>query len=72
METYTGIALRQRKTDLKTYIETLRDERNPGDEITFYLLAHMYHRHIFIYTKDWWWTTVLFVMPIEERDIIVK
>ena len=72
METYTGIALRQRKTDLKTYIETLRDERNPGDEIAFYLLAHMYRRHIFIYTKDWWWTTVLFVMPIEERDVIVK
>ena len=72
METYTGIALHQQKTDLKTYIESIRDERNPGDEITFYLLAHMYRRHIFIYTKDWWWTTVLFVMPIEERDVIVK
>ena len=72
METYTGMALRQRGTDLRTYIETLRDEKNPADEIALYLLANMYRRHIFIYTKEWWWSTVLFVMPIEERDVIVK
>ena len=32
----------------------------------------MYRRHVFIYTKEWWWTTVMFVMPIDEKDVIVK
>ena len=66
------ITLRQWQTDLKTYLESLRDERNPSDEIAIYILANMYHRHVFIYTKDWWWTTVMYVMPIDERDVIVK
>ena len=72
IETCTGIALQQRKTDLKSYLENIRDERNPGDEISIYILACMYRRHVFIYTKDWWWTTVMFVMPIDEKDVIVK
>ena len=71
IETCTGIALRQRNTDLKSYLENIRDEQNPGDKIAIYILACMYRRHVFIYTKDWWWTTVMFVMPIDE-DVIVK
>ena len=70
--TCTSIALQQRNTDLKSYLENIRDERNPGDEISIYILACMYRRHVFIYTKDWWWTTVMFVMPIDEKDVIVK
>ena len=66
LETCTGIALRQRNTTLGTYLENIRDERNPGDEIAIYILANMYRRHVFIYTKEWWWTTVMFVMPIDE------
>ena len=72
LETYTGIALRQCNTTLRSYLEEIRDERNPGDEIVIYILANMYHRHVFIYTKEWWWTTVMFVMPIDEKDVIVK
>ena len=72
LETCTGIALRQRNTALGTYLENIREGRNPSDEIAIYILANMYHRHVFIYTKEWWWTTVMFVMPIDEKDIIVK
>ena len=72
LETCTGIALRQRNTTLGAYLENIRDERNPGDEIAVYILANMYRRHVFIYTKEWWWTTVMFVMLIDEKDVIVK
>ena len=72
LETCTSIALRQRNITLGTYLENIRDERNPGDEIAIYILANMYRRHVFIYTKEWWWTTVMFVMPIDEKDVIVK
>ena len=72
LETCTGIALRQRNTDLKSYLENIRDERIASDEISIYILANMYRRHVFIYTKEWWWTTVIFVMPIDEKDVIVK
>ena len=72
LETCTSIALRQRNITLGTYLENIRDERNPGDEIAIYILANMYRRHVFIYTKEWWWTTVMFVMPIHEKDVIVK
>ena len=72
LETCTGIALRQRDTNLGNYLEYMRDERNPGDEIAIYILANMYRRHVFIYTKEWWWTTVMFIMPIDEKDVIVK
>ena len=64
LETCTSIALRQRNTTLHNYLENIRDERDPGDEIAIYILANMYRRHVFIYTKDWWWTTVMYVMPI--------
>ena len=72
LETCCGIALRQRGISLKAYLENLRDERNHGDELSIYILANMYRRHVFIYTKEWWWTTVMYAMPIEEHDVIVK
>ena len=72
LETCTGIALRQCNTTLRNYLEYIRDERNPGDEIAIYILANMYRRHVFIYTKDWWWTMVMYVMPIDEKEVIVK
>ena len=41
-----------------------------GDEITLYILSRMYRKHTFIYTQMFWWTSILYTLPVQERDLV--
>ena len=72
LEVCTKAAMEQQNTTLKQWIKFMQDERNPGDEIAIYILAKMYRCHIFVYTKMFWWTTLLYTPLVKESDLIGK
>ena len=37
-----NIALRHRNTTLRAWLNSMADEHTPGDELTLYVLTHMY------------------------------
>ena len=32
----------------------------------------MYRKHVFVYTKMFWWTTILYTLPITEQELILQ
>ena len=72
IKTATNIALSQRRIELKEWIQEMSDEKTPGDEIALYILCKMYRRHVFVYTRKWWWTTLLYTMPSSADELIKK
>ena len=72
IECATNVAMTQRRIELKEFLQEMQDERTPGDEITLFILCKMYRRHAFVYTKKWWWSSLLFTLPAKEEDLIAK
>ena len=50
----------------------MQDEKTPDDEIALYILCKMYRRHIFVFTRKWWWTSLLYMMPTTADELIPK
>ena len=55
---YTAFTLRQRGKSVANWLNDIRSENTPGDEIAIYCLSNMYLRHIFVKTSKLFWTTV--------------
>ena len=72
LEDVCKIAMEQRKTCLKNWINEMASEQKPGDEIVLYILSKMYRKHTFIYTQMFWWTTLLYSWPVQEKDLMEK
>ena len=47
-------------------------EQTPGDEIALYVLSRMYCKRAFMYTHMFWWTTLLYTWPVQEKEIMEK
>ena len=69
LERVFKVALDQRKTTLREWLVKMADEHTPGDELALYVLARMYRRHIYVYTKMFWWTTLLYSLPVTEQEL---
>ena len=50
----------------------MTDERTPGDELTLYVLACMYQWHVYVFTQMFWWTTLLYTIPVSEKEVMVQ
>ena len=50
----------------------MASEQKPGDEIALYILSRMYQKHAFVYTQMFWWTTLLYTWPVQEKDLMDK
>ena len=72
LENVCKIAMDQRKTTLRAWINEMAKEQTPGDEIALYVLSRMYHKHAFVYTHMFWWTTLLYTWPVKEKEIMEK
>ena len=48
----------------------MADEHTPGDELTLYVLARMYHCHAYVFTQMFWWTTLLYTVPVTEKELL--
>ena len=72
LENVCKIAMDQRKTTLRAWINKMAKEQTPGDEIALYVLSRMYRKHAFVYTQMFWWTTLLYTWPVQEKEIMEK
>ena len=67
-----NVALRHRNTTLRAWLNTMADEHTPGDELTLYVLACMYRRHVYVFTQMFWWTTLLYTVPVTEKELLAQ
>ena len=72
LENVCKIAMEQHKTTLQGWINKMVSEQMPGDEIALYILSRMYRKHAFVYTQMFWWTTLLYTWPVQEKEIMDK
>ena len=49
----------------------MADVDTPGDELTLYVLAHMY-RHVYVFKQMFWWTMLLYTIPITEKELMAQ
>ena len=64
------VALDQQKTTLRVWLDKMADVHTPGDELTLYVLARMYRCHVYVYTQMFWWTTLLYTLPVTEQELV--
>ena len=55
---YTSIAFKRAYMTVEDWLVTMSLNSVPGDELAIYCLSKMYLRHIIVYTKKYYWTTV--------------
>ena len=70
LEGVCRIAMEQRHTSLPVWINEMANENQCGDEIALYILSRMYRKHTFVYTQMFWWTSILYTLPIQERELV--
>ena len=51
--------LRERDITLSRWIENMRKDTTPGDDICLYLLARMYNKHVYVHNKLFYWCTAI-------------
>ena len=66
------VALRHRNTTLWAWLNNMADEHTPGDELTLYILACMYRRHVYVFMQMFWWTTLLYTVPVSEKELMAQ
>ena len=64
------VALSRRNTSLRAWLNLMADEHTPGDELTLYALSRMYCRHAYMFTQMFWWTTLLYTVPVTEKELL--
>ena len=72
LENVCKIAMEQRKMTLRGWINKMASEQIPGDEIALYILSRMYWKHAFVYTQMFWWMTLLYTWPVQEKELMDK
>ena len=70
LEGVCKVAMEQRHTSLHVWINEMSNENKCGDEIALYILSQMYRKHTFVYTQMFWWTSLLYTLPVQERDLV--
>ena len=50
LECIFKVALTQRKTTLRSWLNKMAEADTPSDELTLYILARMYHCHVYVFT----------------------
>ena len=70
LERVFKVALDQRNITLRVWLDKMADKHTPGDELTLYVLARMYRRHVYVYMQMFWWTTLLYTLPVTEQELL--
>ena len=62
---WTHLMLKEREISLTGWIENMRKDTTPGDDICLYLLARMYNKHVYVHNKLFYWCTAIHVIKSE-------
>ena len=69
---YATFTLRKRGKTVANWLNDMRSENTPGDEIAIYCLSNMYLRHVFVKTSKLFWTTVSHTWNDNEASLRPK
>ena len=72
LENVCKIAMEQCKMTLRGWINKMASEQTPGDEIALYILSRMYQKYAYVYTQMFWWMTLLYMWPVQEKELMDK
>ena len=64
--------LNMHKKRLRQWIDDMRDQNTPADELAIFALSRLYKRHSVIYTKNRTWCTIGISKPLSERDVYLS
>ena len=70
LEGVCKVAMEQWHTSLHAWINEMSNETKCGDEIALYILSRLYRKHAFVYTQMFWWTSLLYTLPVQEKDLV--
>ena len=64
--------LNMHKKRLRQWMDDMRDQNTPADELAIFALSQLYKRHSVIYTKNRTWCTIGTSKPLSERDVYLS
>ena len=70
IETWFSIALNQKGVSLSDWAESMRNPKQPGDELCLYLVCRMYRKHTLIHLKHHWWSAIQHTLPGDLNEIL--
>ena len=70
IETWFSIALKQKGLNLSDWAESMRNPKQPGDELCLYLLSRMYCKHALVHLKHHWWSTIQHPLSGDINEIL--
>ena len=56
---WTHVTLAHKDITLPGWIENIRKDTTPGDDMCLYLLARMYNKHVYVDNKLFYWCTAI-------------
>ena len=59
VERWMHLMLKDRDITLSGWIENMRKDTTPGDNVCLYLLARMYNKHVYVHNKLFYWCTAI-------------
>ena len=64
--------LNMHKKKLSQWMDDMRDQNTPADELATFALSRLYKRHSVIYTKNRTWCTIGTSKPLSEMDVYLS
>ena len=64
--------LAHKKITLSDWIDSVRKDDTPGDDMCLYLLAHMYNKHVYVHNKQFYWCTAIHKITHEMDLELIK
>ena len=64
--------LNMHKKKLSQWLDAMRNQNTPADELATFALSRLYNRHSVIYTKNRTWCTIGTSKPLSEMDVYLS
>ena len=64
--------LNMHKKKLSQWLDDMRNQNTPADELATFALSRLYKRHSVIYTKNRTWCTIGTSKPLSEMDVYLS
>ena len=62
--------MKQKGVSLSDWAESMRNPKQPRDELCLYLLCRMYCKHTLFHLKHHWWSTIQHALPGDLNEIL--
>ena len=65
VEKWIHVMLAHKDITLPNWIDNMRKDETPGDDVCLYLLACMYNKHVYVHNKQFYWCTAVHKITCE-------